>query len=58
MSEELARKRFTEFKQRPGRIPDADLDAFWATLAPATIDDHARFFYFYLERVSPPGCAR
>jgi Domain of unknown function (DUF4334)/GXWXG protein len=33
------RKLFTELKQRTDRITDAELDAFWATLAPATIDD-------------------
>jgi hypothetical protein len=30
---------FTELKTRDGQIPDAELDAFWGTLAPATIDD-------------------
>lgn len=34
----LARNKFTEFKERTGGIPDAELDAFWAILAPATID--------------------
>ena len=34
----LARKKFTEFKERIGGIPDAELDEFWATLQPATID--------------------
>jgi hypothetical protein len=34
----LARKRFTEFKERSGGIPDAELDEFWATLQPATIE--------------------
>src|SRR5258708_12163534 len=34
----LARKKFTEFKERGGDIPDAELDDFWATLEPATID--------------------
>ena len=33
----LARKKFTEFKERGGRVPDAELDDFWATLEPATI---------------------
>ena len=33
-----ARARFTDFKQRSGAIPDTELDQFWATLAPATID--------------------
>ena len=34
----LARKMFTEFKERGGAIPDAELDEFWATLQPATIE--------------------
>ena len=34
----LSRKRFTEFKERADRIPDAELDEFWASLEPATID--------------------
>jgi hypothetical protein len=34
----LAREKFTDFKQRGGAIPDAELDDFWATLEPATID--------------------
>ena len=34
----LARKQFTEFKECSGHIPDAELDDFWATLQPATID--------------------
>ena len=34
----LARKRFTEFKERDGDIPDAELDEFWATLQPATVE--------------------
>nr|WP_210743270.1 DUF4334 domain-containing protein [Nocardia cerradoensis] len=48
VSDESARKIFTELKERAGRrlvsgpersfIPDADLDEFWATLEPATID--------------------
>src|ERR1700759_3571876 len=33
----LARKTFTEFKER-GSIADAELDDFWATLEPATVD--------------------
>jgi hypothetical protein len=32
------RKRFNEFKERTGLIADAELDDFWATLKPATID--------------------
>jgi Domain of unknown function (DUF4334)/GXWXG protein len=35
---DLARKKFTEFKQRSERIPDAELDDFWASLEPATIE--------------------
>ena len=34
----LARKKFTEFKERGGAIADAELDEFWATLQPATIE--------------------
>ena len=36
---ELARKKFTEFKERSGDIPDAELDAFWADLQPATLEE-------------------
>lgn len=36
MTDELARKKFTEFKERS--VSDAELDDFWATLQPATID--------------------
>ncbi len=32
------RARFADFKQRSEAIPDTELDQFWATLAPATID--------------------
>jgi hypothetical protein len=39
MGNALARKKFTELKERTGRIPDVELDDFWATLEPATIDD-------------------
>lgn len=35
----LARKMFTEFKERGDRITDAELDDFWATLETATIED-------------------
>ena len=35
----LARKHFTEFKERSESIPDVELDDFWATLQPATIDE-------------------
>jgi hypothetical protein len=35
----LARKHFTEFKERSGNVPDAELDDFWATLPPAKIDE-------------------
>jgi Domain of unknown function (DUF4334)/GXWXG protein len=38
MTYSLARKVFTEFKERTGPIADAELDDFWATLRPATID--------------------
>lgn len=38
MTDELARKSFTAFKERAGEIPDAELDEFWATLPPATIE--------------------
>ncbi|OHU99788.1 DUF4334 domain-containing protein [Mycobacterium talmoniae] len=38
MSDELARKRFTEFKERTDTIADAELDDYWASLPPATID--------------------
>ncbi len=35
----LARKKFTEFKERAaGAVSDAELDEFWATLEPASID--------------------
>ena len=34
----LARKQFTEFKERAGHIADTELDDFWAALQPATID--------------------
>jgi len=34
----LARKKFIEFKDRADAISDAELDDYWATLAPATID--------------------
>ena len=54
MSDELARKKFTEFKERAGQrlvtgperflIPDADLDGKNAL-------DNGRYAYFYLERV-------
>jgi hypothetical protein len=33
-----ASKKFGEFKERAGQIPDAELDDYWATLQPATID--------------------
>jgi hypothetical protein len=48
VSDDLARKKFTELKERAGRrlvtgserrlIPDADLDDFWDMLEPASID--------------------
>ncbi|OBJ61530.1 DUF4334 domain-containing protein [Mycobacterium sp. 1423905.2] len=34
----VARKKFTEFKERSGAIPDAELDEYWAELKPATLD--------------------
>lgn len=37
-AEAAARARFTALKNHAGPIPDAELDAFWATLPPATID--------------------
>ena len=36
---DLARKKFTEFKERSGDIADSELDEFWAELAPATINE-------------------
>jgi len=33
-----ARKTFAEFVARGGQIPDAELDAFWETLEPATVN--------------------
>ena len=39
MNDEIARKLFTELKERKDRIADAELDTFWATLPPATIED-------------------
>ncbi len=33
-----ARKKFTELTERSEPIPDAELDEFWASLEPATID--------------------
>ncbi|HEY9303677.1 MAG TPA: DUF4334 domain-containing protein [Mycobacterium sp.] len=38
MSDALARKKFTEFKERAELIADAELDDYWASLPPATID--------------------
>jgi Domain of unknown function (DUF4334)/GXWXG protein len=38
MTNTPARKQFTEFKQRTKPILDAELDKFWSTLEPATID--------------------
>jgi hypothetical protein len=37
MTDALARKVFAELKERTGRIPDAELDEFWATLTPVPI---------------------
>lgn len=33
-----ARKTFEAFKERDGQLPDVELDAFWETLSPATIE--------------------
>ncbi len=33
-----ARKKFTGFTERGERIPDTELDEFWASLEPASID--------------------
>ena len=38
MSDELARKKFSELKERTDLVTDAELDDYWATLKPATID--------------------
>lgn len=38
MSDEQARAAFTALKGRTGEILDAELDEFWATLPPATIE--------------------
>jgi hypothetical protein len=38
MSDALARKKFTEFKERTGDLTDSELDDYWASLQPATID--------------------
>jgi hypothetical protein len=38
MSDAAARRRFTELKERDGLIADAELDDFWASLPPATIE--------------------
>ncbi|MCV7029486.1 DUF4334 domain-containing protein [Mycobacterium sherrisii] len=34
----LARKKFTDFKERSSPIDDVELDDFWASLEPATLD--------------------
>ena len=36
---ELARKKFTDFKERSGDIADSELDEFWAELKPAAIEE-------------------
>lgn len=36
---DLARKKFTEFKERSGDIADSELDEFWAELSPAAIEE-------------------
>jgi hypothetical protein len=38
MTEGLARKVFTELRDRTGQIPDTELDDYWATPEAATID--------------------
>jgi hypothetical protein len=38
LTDTLARKVFTELKQRTEQIADGELDDFWATLEPAGID--------------------
>ncbi|MDT5368045.1 MAG: hypothetical protein QOC62_2476 [Mycobacterium sp.] len=38
MTDDLPRTTFTGLAQRTGLIPDAELDAFWATLEPASIE--------------------
>src|ERR1700734_2735936 len=38
MTDALALKKFTEFKEGTGSIDDAELDDFWASLPPATVD--------------------
>ena len=38
MSDTLARKKFTEFRERSDAISDTELDDYWASLQPATID--------------------
>ncbi len=38
MTEALARKVFTELRDRTAEIPDTELDDYWATLEPVTID--------------------
>jgi hypothetical protein len=39
MTATLTRKMFTELKERTGTIAVAELDEFWTTLEPATIED-------------------
>jgi hypothetical protein len=38
MTQIVARKRFTEFKERADGIADAELDDFWATLEPVGLE--------------------
>ena len=38
MTDDLLRTTFTGLAQRTGLIPDAELDDFWATLEPASIE--------------------
>jgi hypothetical protein len=38
LTDDLPRTTFTGLAQRTGLIPDAELDDFWATLEPASIE--------------------
>lgn len=38
MTDDLPRRTFTELAGRTGQIPDTELDAFWATLEPASVE--------------------
>jgi hypothetical protein len=39
VSDDVARKMFSEFKERAEPVADAELDEWWATLEPAAIDE-------------------